>query len=33
MRKAKDPEPDPYLCLMDPDPEDQKHADPVDPDP
>ncbi len=31
MRKEKDP--DPYLWLMDPDREEQKHADPADPDP
>jgi hypothetical protein len=33
MRKGKDPDPDPYLCLMDPDPVAEKHADPADPDP
>jgi hypothetical protein len=35
MINGKDPEPDPdpYLWLMGPDPGGQKHADPVDPDP
>jgi hypothetical protein len=28
MRKGKDPDPELYLCLMDPDPGGQKHADP-----
>ncbi len=33
MRKVKDPgpEPDPYLCLMDPDPWKKNHADHADP--
>ncbi len=33
MRKGKDPDPDPYLWLMDPDPGGPKHADPADPNP
>jgi hypothetical protein len=33
MRIEKEPDPDPHLRLMDPDPGGPKHADPVDPDP
>ncbi len=33
MRKKKDPEPDPYLRLVDPDPGGPNHAGPADPDP
>ncbi len=33
MRKGKDPDPDPYLWLMDPNPGGLKHLDPVYPDP
>jgi hypothetical protein len=33
MRKGKDPEPDPYLRQLDPDPEGPKTCGPADPDP
>jgi hypothetical protein len=33
MRKGKDPEPDPYFRITDPELGGPKHADPADPDP